>query len=225
MKAKAILLVLMMFVAIIPLQTSLSYAHQSGCHRWHSCPSDSGSYVCGDLGYDTYCPKQSTPSYEPPKYTTPKEKPAPIKSEPKSEAKPQPKKIEPVPMKKVYSPTCYGDALCISGKVKAIADGDTLYVDSYKVRLSLTNTPERGQTGYAEATAFMKKMCVKGSSVMVDQDDKQPYDQYGRVLGKVYCSDKNLNSELLENGLGKILTQYCKKSEFASESWAKKFGC
>lgn len=30
-------------------------AHQSGCHRWHSCPSDSGSYECGDLGYDTYC--------------------------------------------------------------------------------------------------------------------------------------------------------------------------
>jgi hypothetical protein len=31
-------------------------AHRDGCHRWHSCPSDSGSYMCGDLGYDTYCP-------------------------------------------------------------------------------------------------------------------------------------------------------------------------
>ncbi len=31
-------------------------AHQSGCHRWHSCPSDTGSYVCGDLGYDSGCP-------------------------------------------------------------------------------------------------------------------------------------------------------------------------
>jgi len=30
-------------------------AHRNGCHRWHSCPSDTGSYVCGDLGYDTYC--------------------------------------------------------------------------------------------------------------------------------------------------------------------------
>ena len=26
-------------------------AHRSGCHRWHSCPSDSGSYSCGDVGY------------------------------------------------------------------------------------------------------------------------------------------------------------------------------
>lgn len=31
-------------------------AHRSGCHRWHSCPSDTGSYVCGDLGYCSGCP-------------------------------------------------------------------------------------------------------------------------------------------------------------------------
>ena len=30
---------------------SQTFAHRSGCHRWHSCPSDSGSYTCGDLGY------------------------------------------------------------------------------------------------------------------------------------------------------------------------------
>jgi hypothetical protein len=26
-------------------------AHRSGCHRWHSCSSDHGTYTCGDLGY------------------------------------------------------------------------------------------------------------------------------------------------------------------------------
>jgi len=26
-------------------------AHRSGCHTLHTCPSDSESYVCGDLGY------------------------------------------------------------------------------------------------------------------------------------------------------------------------------
>lgn len=35
-------------------------AHQSGCHRWHSCPSDTGSYVCGDLGYPCIYPTYST---------------------------------------------------------------------------------------------------------------------------------------------------------------------
>ena len=31
-------------------------AHRSGCHRWHSCPSDTGSYVCGDTGHCSGCP-------------------------------------------------------------------------------------------------------------------------------------------------------------------------
>jgi hypothetical protein len=35
-------------------------AHRSGCHRWHSCPSDSGSYTCGDLGYTSGCPVGDT---------------------------------------------------------------------------------------------------------------------------------------------------------------------
>lgn len=39
-------------VAAVPVPAQ---AHRHGCHRWHSCPSDTGSYVCGDLGYRTYC--------------------------------------------------------------------------------------------------------------------------------------------------------------------------
>lgn len=34
------------------------FAHQNGCHRWHSCPPDPGSkkpYICGDTGYCNYC--------------------------------------------------------------------------------------------------------------------------------------------------------------------------
>ncbi|HZU07034.1 MAG TPA: FxLYD domain-containing protein [Chloroflexota bacterium] len=31
-------------------------AHVDGCHRWHSCPSDDGSYICGDRGYCSECP-------------------------------------------------------------------------------------------------------------------------------------------------------------------------
>ena len=35
-------------------------AHQSGCHAAHSCPSDTGSYVCGDTGNFNYCGGGST---------------------------------------------------------------------------------------------------------------------------------------------------------------------
>ncbi|MEU6534966.1 hypothetical protein [Streptomyces sp. NPDC047000] len=40
---------------LVGLLPTTAEAHRDGCHRWHSCPSDTGSYVCGDLGYDTYC--------------------------------------------------------------------------------------------------------------------------------------------------------------------------
>jgi hypothetical protein len=54
-------------------------AHRSGCHSWHSCPSDSGSYTCGDKGYCSGCPSNQyckNGSYSP----TPT--PAPKKSAP-----------------------------------------------------------------------------------------------------------------------------------------------
>lgn len=32
-----------------------TFAHRSGCHGAHSCPSDTGSYVCGDKGNSSQC--------------------------------------------------------------------------------------------------------------------------------------------------------------------------
>lgn len=36
-------------------------AHRDGCHRWHSCPSDTGSYICGDTGHFSECGYTSLP--------------------------------------------------------------------------------------------------------------------------------------------------------------------
>ncbi len=49
-------------LAILFMLAAPAEAHRSGCHRWHSCPSDTGSYVCGDLGYTTYCPATPAPA-------------------------------------------------------------------------------------------------------------------------------------------------------------------
>ncbi len=69
-------------------------AHRSGCHRWHSCPSDSGSYVCGDLGYASECPKSAPqPTPKPKPQPTPKPKPA-VTPKPAATPKPQ---TTPVP--------------------------------------------------------------------------------------------------------------------------------
>jgi hypothetical protein len=182
-----------------------SYAHQDGCHSKHSCESDSGSYTCGDKGYCSQCSDNHYCKAGLP--------------------------VGAISLKPQFDPTqktnsqCKGTTMCITGTVKSIVDGDTIYVDTYKVRLSLVNTPEKGQAGFSEATAFTKKLCAKGSTVLVDQDDKQPFDRFKRVVGKVYCSDKNVNAELLENNHASIMKKYCKTSEFATEPWATKRGC
>lgn len=51
-------LLLLLVVAATALTglTGVASAHRDGCHRWHSCPSDTGSYICGDLGYYSECP-------------------------------------------------------------------------------------------------------------------------------------------------------------------------
>ncbi len=121
--------------------------------------------------------------------------------------------------------SCSGDAGCFTDYVTRIVDGDTIYTDTLKIRLSLTNTPESFEEGFAEATDFTRLFCPVGSKIIVDQDDLQKVDQYGRVLGKVLCGGKVLNSELLYNGHANILKQYCSTSEFSGETWAKRYGC
>ena len=72
MPGKFFLLVSVLVGAIVLLAigTSTANAHRSGCHRWHSCPSDTGSYVCGDTGYSNFCPR-TAPSTKQPTTTTP----------------------------------------------------------------------------------------------------------------------------------------------------------
>ncbi|MEM2160063.1 MAG: thermonuclease family protein [Candidatus Nitrosotenuis sp.] len=226
----AVLLIIVLGVSVL---SQNGFAHRDGCHSWHNCQSDSGSYTCGDKGYcsqcsdNQYCKAGQPRSNEPQSNYQDSKKSA----EKKIETTITPKKTEPIilkkqiPATKISTAVCTGKTMCISGKVKSIVDGDTLYVDTYKVRFSLVNTPERGQSGFSEATAFTKKMCPVGSAVIVDQDDKQPFDSFKRLVGKVYCSDKNLNYELLASNHASILKKYCNKSEFGIDEWATKYGC
>ncbi len=43
-------------VFALTLVTSSAQAASSGCYSWHSCPSTTGSYVCGDTGHCSQCP-------------------------------------------------------------------------------------------------------------------------------------------------------------------------
>jgi len=77
---------------------STADAHRSGCHRWHSCPSDRGTYVCGDLGHCSQCPDNAYCELSKPRAKAQKE--APIE-EPKAAEQPKahPPKAAPVPVR------------------------------------------------------------------------------------------------------------------------------
>jgi len=121
--------------------------------------------------------------------------------------------------------TCLGKEECLALNVSQIIDGDTIYADSYKIRLSLVNTPEKGELGFTQSTSFTAMSCPVGSRIIVDQDDGQPFDNYDRMVGKVYCETGIINEMLLRNGHAEILPQYCFRSEFTEESWAQEYGC
>lgn len=52
---KELLSVLLPSLAVLSFLAMPAAAHRSGCHSWHSCPSDTSSYVCGDKGYCSGC--------------------------------------------------------------------------------------------------------------------------------------------------------------------------
>jgi micrococcal nuclease len=126
----------------------------------------------------------------------------------------------------IMSQDCVGNARCFVGTVTNVVDGDTIDVDQTRIRLALVDTPELDEEGYEQAKQFTSSLCLVGSQVVVDQDDGQLQDAFGRMVAKVACSDnKNLNAELLRNGHAVAFTEYCNISEFSREEWIRDHGC
>ena len=127
-------------------------------------------------------------------------------------------------------PESNSNQFIFSGTITKITDGDTLNFrttngSNITIRLSLIDTPERGQEGYEEASRLVETVCPVGSDAVFVQDTWQKVDKYGRSLGLVYCNDMMLNEMLLSNGHAEIFQIYCTESEFGTHDWAKKHGC
>jgi len=73
-------IVLALLISAIPS----AEAHRSGCHRWHSCPSDTGSYTCGDLGHCSACPDNKYCSVGKPRRQESNEQLAPVPERPRA---------------------------------------------------------------------------------------------------------------------------------------------
>ena len=83
-------------------------------------------------------------------------------------------------------------------QIGRVIDGDTLETTSgQKIRLLGINTPESSMPFFEEATDFLKNL-AESNSIQIESHGT---GKYGRTLAYVFINDKNINKELLLNGL------------------------
>jgi micrococcal nuclease len=158
-------------------------AHRDPCHRNHSCPSDHGTYICGDRGRCDQCPDNEFCLAGKARTS------APQTSRPAIPAPAQPQ----------------------NAIVARVIDGDTLQLSTgEEVRLIGVDTPETKhprkpvQAFGKRASTFTTQM-VKGKSVRLEFD-VQRKDKYKRLLAYVYVGDLMLNAELVRQGYAQVAT-------------------
>jgi len=135
-------------------------------------------------------------------------------------------------------PYCKGNMnmYCSWDPVTRITDGDTLHVlskdrNDITIRIALAMAPERDQSGYQEANAYHAYLCPVGFRALVDQDDGQPFDRFGRMVAVVWCYDRFLltyvrsSEAMIKSGHAILDRRFCGVSEFGKDEWARKLGC
>ncbi|HXY35360.1 MAG TPA: thermonuclease family protein [Planctomycetaceae bacterium] len=101
------------------------------------------------------------------------------------------------------------------GQVVKIADGDTLTVldqsrVQHKIRLAGIDAPEKSQAFGTQARNALASKVFR-QTVRVEVTDT---DRYGREVGRVFCSRRFINAEMVRDGLAWRYPQFDKPGEF-----------
>jgi endonuclease YncB( thermonuclease family) len=105
----------------------------------------------------------------------------------------------------------------LTGKVVAIADGDTLTVldeskTQHRIRLAGIDAPEKSQAfGNKSREALGDK--VFQQSVRVEVID---IDRYHREVGRIFLGNRFINMEIVKDGFAWRYVQYDKPGEFTT---------
>jgi endonuclease YncB( thermonuclease family) len=100
-------------------------------------------------------------------------------------------------------------AASLSGRVVAVADGDTLTVldggnQQHRIRLAEIDAPEKRQAFGQRAKQSLSDLCYgKSAQVAVATQDR-----YGRSVGRVSCGGIDANLEQVRRGLAWAYRQY-----------------
>jgi micrococcal nuclease len=109
-----------------------------------------------------------------------------------------------------------------TGKVVSISDGDTVTVlldrTQHKIRLEHIDAPESGQAFGTKARKALGDL-VFGKEVKVEWTGR---DKYKRILGVIYVEDRNIDLEIVKEGLAWHFTKYSKEPKYAEAKKAAK---
>lgn len=116
----------------------------------------------------------------------------------------------------------------IIGKVVGISDGDTITIidtsnSRYRIRLDRIDAPERRQPFGEKSKQYLSSL-IFGKQVKIEYQKK---DRYGRILGVVFCGDKEINLLMVQHGMAWHYSYYDKTEHYAvaeREARRKKIG-
>ncbi len=97
----------------------------------------------------------------------------------------------------------------IEGRVVGVTDGDTITVltaenKQYKIRLAGIDAPERGQDFGTKSSDSLSKLIFN----QIVRIAATKLDKYGRTIGKVFIGEKDMNLELVREGMAWHYKQY-----------------
>ncbi len=100
-------------------------------------------------------------------------------------------------------------ASSLTGRVVAVADGDTLTVldaanQQHRIRLAEIDAPEKRQAFGQRAKQSLSNLCYGKSAVV----SVATQDRYGRSVGRVSCDGVDTNLEQVKRGLAWAYRQY-----------------
>ena len=96
--------------------------------------------------------------------------------------------------------------------VTRIIDGDTIeLINGQKLRLKGINAPEKSMQFNQETTEFVKQL-IENKSIKIESHGT---DKYGRTLAYIFIDGKNINKEILKEGLATLY--YYEKDKYYHE--------
>ena len=167
-------------------------AHRSGCHRRHSCPSDRGTYTCGDLGHCSRCPDNRF-----------------CKG-----GRPRPIQERSVPSASPLFGVIVGLAV--------VTDGDTLRIGTARIRLFGFDAPESRQSCRLrgrrypcgkEATKALRDI-VKGKTVTCQPTGDKTY---GRLVAVCSVDGLDIGDWMVRHGWALAYRRFSRKYVPAEE--------